>query len=115
MAGKKTSSPQTIPPPGHLSDRGKALWASVVPRRARSPERLAMVQAAIEALDRADGARQLIANEGLTSTTTTTGAVHVHPLVKVEREARAQFLSAWAALSFQFDASIDGRTDKWPN
>lgn len=90
-------------PPAHLSPRAAALWLAVVPSRARSPGRLAMVQAALEALDRADLARLAIAAEGMTTTTRTTGAVHLHPLLRVEREARAQFLTAWDRLGFAQD------------
>jgi hypothetical protein len=80
----------------------------VVPRRAKSPERLATVQVALEALDRADGARLAISEQGLTTVTKTTGAVHINPLAKLEREARAQFLSAWTALHLTWDCALDG-------
>jgi len=98
-----------IPAPAHLSDRAKALWAAVVPRRARSPERLALLQAGLEALDRAEAARVAVNEQGMTTTTKTTGATHVHPLLKIEREARAQFMSAWTALNLTWDSSLDGR------
>ena len=95
-------------PPKHLSPRAAALWASVVPSRAKSPGRLALIQAALEALDLADAARLAVAEHGMVSVTKTTGAVHVHPLVKVERDARAQFTSIWLALKLSWDQSIDG-------
>jgi hypothetical protein len=60
-------------------------------------------------LDRADSARRIVEREGLTTTTKATGAVHVHPLVRVEREARQQFLAAWQALSLTWSAELDGR------
>lgn len=102
--------PATPPPepPDHLSERAKSLWRSVVPRRAKSPERLVTVQVALEALDRADGARLAIAEQGLTTVTKTTGAVHLNPLAKLEREARAQFLSAWSTLHLNWDSRLDG-------
>jgi phage terminase small subunit len=108
---RKQARPHPTPPPDppeHLSDRAKALWRSVVPRRAKSPERLAMVQTALEALDRADGARLAIAEQGLTTVTKTTGTIHLNPLAGLEREARAQFLSAWTALHFSWDSVLDG-------
>ena len=98
-----------FPAPSHLSDRSRSLWASIVPERGKSPGRLALLQAALEALDRADSAIAEIATAGLTTTTKTTGAVHVHPLVKVEREARAQFASIWNQLGLGFDAKLDKR------
>jgi P27 family predicted phage terminase small subunit len=97
--------------PDHLSERSKALWADLVPARAKSPGRLALLQAALESLDRANEARESIAEHGLTTTTKTTGAVHVNPLVKIERESRQQFARIWSELNLGFDPAIDGR--KW--
>ncbi len=97
------------PPPG-LSKKSRALWAAVVPRRARSPERLALLRVGLDALDRANEAREAIAKEGLTSTTTTTGARHIHPLLKVERDARNQFIAVWKNLNLEWNQNIDGRT-----
>ncbi|CAK9037499.1 Protein YfjI [Durusdinium trenchii] len=55
------------------SPRTQALWRSVVPKRAKTPERLAMIQTALEALDRADTARAEVERTGMTTTTKTTG------------------------------------------
>lgn len=109
MKNRIGKSEVPTPAPEHLSDRARAIWSMIVPRRARSTERLTLLQAALEALDRADAARVTIAKEGMTTTNETTGLVHVHPLVKVEREARAQFMSGWAALHLEWDTMIDGR------
>lgn len=97
------------PAAGHLSEKSRQLWAELVPSRAKSPGRRVLLQTALEALDRADEAREAIAASGLTTTTKTTGAVHVHPLVKVEREARQQFAKIWSDLHFDFDGKVDGR------
>ena len=88
----------TIQPPKHLLPESKRLWATLVPRRIEWPERLALLQSALEARDRAETAREGVALNAMTSTTSSTGAVHVHPLVKVEKEARQQFIKAWSAL-----------------
>jgi P27 family predicted phage terminase small subunit len=95
-------------PPKHLSDRAKAIWRELVPARARSLGRLTLLQAALEALDRCDAAREAIGTAGLTTTTKTTGAVHLHPLLRVERESRQQFGKLWEQLHLGFDSSIDG-------
>jgi phage terminase small subunit len=58
-------------------------------------------------LDRADQAREAVADEGLTTKTKTTGAVHVHPLVKVEREARQQFAKCWNDLDLSWSYDLD--------
>lgn len=106
--------PDQFTPPDHLSPRAKTLWASVVPSRARSAARLAMVQTALEALDRADAAMAEIGRVGMTSETKTTGAIHVHPLVKVERESRGQFAKLWGLMGLQFCKLEDGVTfDQW--
>lgn len=109
MAKRKTAAPVTWPEPAaHLSERAAALWRELVPRRARSPERLALLQAALEALDRADAARVALDGQPLTTTTRTSGAVHVHPLVRVERESRAAFARLWRDLALTYWVPIDG-------
>jgi len=100
----------TIPdPPEHLSERSKDLWRQIVPSRALSPGRLALMGEALTALDRVAECREAISRDGLTTKTETTGTVHLHPLAKLERESRAQFIRAWTALSLEWDARIDGR------
>jgi phage terminase small subunit len=91
------AAPYPEPPP-HLSERAAALWREIGPSKADTTGRRVLLQAALECLDRGDRARELIASEGLTSTTKSTGAVHIHPLAKIERDARAQFASIWASL-----------------
>ena len=67
-----------------------------------------MLQVALESLDRADEARQAITAEGLTKKTESTGAVHVHPLLKVERDCRNQFAQIWGRLKLDQSAGV------WP-
>jgi P27 family predicted phage terminase small subunit len=110
---KKTNQqqPGIFPdPPEHLSERSKELWRKLGPDEAKSIERRTLFQAGLEALDRADEARRIIQAEGIISKTTTTGAVHVHPAVKVEREARAQFVRIWDLLNLKWNSGIDGGT-----
>ncbi len=80
----------------------------VVPRRANSPERLVMVKVALEALDRAEEARLVLAAEGITARTESTGAVHAHPALKVERENRQLFARIWKELDLDWSAELDG-------
>ena len=100
---------QSDQPPSHLSEDAQAIWRGVI-HRAQSPGRRVFVLQALEAWDRADQARRQIASEGLTTTTKSTGVVHVHPLVKVERDNRALFARLWKKLAFHFDPQVDGRT-----
>ena len=96
--------------PSHLSERSAALWRAVVPSRAKSAERQALVIVALDALDLADECRVRVRAEGLTATTKTTGTVHVHPLMKVEKEQRSLFAKVWGQLNFQWNQTIDGRS-----
>src|SRR5688572_29989542 len=89
-------------PPEHLTERTRHLWRTLGPANARSIERRTLFQAALEALDRAVQAREAVAAEGMTTTTETTGAVHLHPLLKVEREARQQFARLWDMLNLKW-------------
>lgn len=89
-----------IEPPKHLSERAQSLWREIVPRRAKSAERIALVQTALEALDRADQAREVVAAEGMTVRTEKTGTAHAHPLLKVEAESRKTFMKIWDRLDF---------------
>ena len=91
-------------PPAHLSPRSKELWRELGPAEAKTIQRRALFQSALEALDRADQARQLIEAEGMVSKTTTTGALHIHPATKLEREARAQFAKIWGMLRLTWNS-----------
>ena len=94
--------------PAGLSDRSKGLWIEITRTRAKSPGRLALLQVALEALDRADEASRLLAEQGLLVKTKTTGAVHLNPLAKLERESRQLFVRCWAALRLEWDGRVDG-------
>jgi phage terminase small subunit len=90
-------------PPEHLSKRSQALWLELVGENVKSPQKLTLFQTALEALDRADEAKALVDSEGLTFKTKTTGAVQVHPAVKVEKDSRALFARLWTQLSLTYD------------
>jgi len=100
-------------PPSHLSHESKELWCDLVPRKARSAGRLALLVSALEARDRAEQARLELARGTLTTTTKTTGAIHVNPLVKVEREARQQFARIWEQLHFGYDMEDGIDFERW--
>lgn len=110
---RKSKHTRAIPPPRHLSARAKRLWGAIVSRRAKSSERLVLLQAALEVLDRADEARKLLSTEGLTTKTKTTGAVHVHPLLKVEQEARQQFGKIWNDMGLSWCSDLDSTYSRW--
>lgn len=84
--------------PSHLSERAAGLWRTLGQKHARSPGRQELLRAALEALDRAEQARQAIERDGLTTTTEKTGAVHLHPAARVERESQQTFARFWHQL-----------------
>jgi phage terminase small subunit len=94
-------------PPGHLSDRSQELWRAVI-TGPLAPGRAAVVITALEALDRAGEASRILAAEGLTVTTATTGVAHVHPAVKIERDSRALFARLWMALGLDQEQTRSG-------
>lgn len=88
-------------PPSHLSESSQKLWRDVL-KNDRDPARIALLQVALEALDRAEQASAVLKTEGLTATTATTGAVHLHPAVKVERDSQALFVRIWLQLGLGY-------------
>ena len=68
-----------------------------------------MLQTALEALDRADEARAMLAREGLVTTSKRSEVVHIHPVVRLEREARQQFVRIWKDLNLTWDDDLDNR------
>ncbi|MFN7542824.1 MAG: P27 family phage terminase small subunit [Acidobacteriota bacterium] len=97
----------TYTAPNGLSPRAAELWREIVPRQAKSPERLAMVEQALRAYDRAEQCREAIDSQGLMIE----GGklAHINPLLKAEKDARAQFAQMWRALRLTFSGSVDGR------
>ena len=95
-------------PPGHLSDRAQKIWREVQPRRCMSLERRTLFQVALECLDRADQASAAIDEAGLTFVTKSTGAVHINPLVRIEKDSRAAFAKTWQVLGLEWFTALDG-------
>jgi len=93
-------------PPEHLSDRSRDLWQTLGPVQASSVERRTLLQTALEALDRADEARRMIQADGLTVTTPGSGALHVHPCLRIERESRMLFAKIWALLGLHHSTEV---------
>ena len=94
-------------PPGHLSERSQRLWREIVPRRVLSPEKLTLLQTALEALDRLDQVREALGKDDLVKVTERTGALHANPLLRAEKDARSQFLGTWTALELQHHGYFD--------
>ncbi len=122
MTREKDAAAIELPaPPDHLSSDSQTLWRQVVAEMAThrsvgqptrtippSPGRLALLTVALEALGRATQARLQIAKDGLTTKTETTGALHAHPLLKVEKDSMALFQRCWTSLRLEWSPPIDG-------
>jgi len=94
-------------PPGHFSERSQRLWREIVPRRVLSPEKLTLLQTALEVLDRLDQVRKALAKDDLIKVTERTGALHANPLLRAEKDARSQFLATWTALDLEHHGYFD--------
>lgn len=97
---RPTNGGDDLPPaPHHLSDASAALWRRVVDRYViGAAEGLPLLENALTALDRARQAREDIAANGIRWTNQDSGAVHVNPAVRVERDALKEFRITWAQL-----------------
>jgi phage terminase small subunit len=76
--------------PEHLSDYARRLYGQITKAYELEPHHLAVLTKALEALDRADQARVEI-GAGALAIKTRLGEAKPHPLLAVERDARAQF------------------------
>jgi phage terminase small subunit len=110
--GKQKSPPPPAPPaPEGLSEKSRRLWTAAFSiKRQWNAARLEVLHQALRALDRSDEAREAVSREGLVTTTATTGATHLNPCVRVEREMRAQALKAFEQLGLLSLGSLCGPT-----
>jgi P27 family predicted phage terminase small subunit len=102
-----------IGPPKRLSAEARKSWQKVVDEyQIVDDTGLIILTTAFEAFDRMRSAQEQIKLEGMTSTDRF-GQVKAHPLLTVERDARAQFLAALKALNLDVEPLADrpGRPD----
>ena len=93
-------------PPACLSERSQELWREIVPRRARSPERLALLKEVLTIRDRLEEIRCALAAEGLV---VEGGKMdHLNPLLRAEKEWSSMFVKGWKALNLEWTGMIDG-------
>ena len=91
-----------IKPPSHLSPEGRRLFVAILADYALEPHHLAILTKALEALGRADQARAEIGAGPLT-VVSRLGEAKPHPLLSVERDARAQFGTLMKMLGLDLD------------
>jgi phage terminase small subunit len=96
----KTVEPK---PPAHLSTRSKKLWNESVEGYVMEPHELELLRLLCEALDRAEQARVVIADEGA-FVVDRYGGKRSHPALAVERDSRLAAVRLVRALDFQLPA-----------
>jgi phage terminase small subunit len=89
-------------PPPHLSEKAKTLWQQYAGPVLRSPGQLALLQSGLEALDRADQARELIAREGMTIVSERGKIAHQHPALNILKEAESTVVKIWRVLNLNW-------------
>lgn len=96
-----TTKTRKPPAPKHLSPDAKKLWASILSIWAIvDSANLAVLQAGLEARDRADKARLRINRDGVI-VKDRFGQDKPHPLLPAERDNRAAFLAALKQLGLE--------------
>ena len=86
------------PPPDGLSEGSAKLWRTTVSEFVFGSTELALLESALRALDRAEEARSIVEEAGPVWVTERTGAIHAHPCVRIEAEARREFRLCWRQL-----------------
>jgi P27 family predicted phage terminase small subunit len=97
--------------PQHLSPASQRLWRQIVGTYELESHHLALLTKALEACDRADQARREIGDSTL-AVTSRLGEVRPHPLLAVERDARAQFAAILKALGLDLEGPPPPSTRK---
>lgn len=93
-------------PPAHLSGEVAAWWREVCRDFDMEPHHLRLLQAACEAWDRMQQAREAVAQRGITFTAAN-GDIKTNPAVTIERDARIAF----ARLVRELDLDAEGPAD----
>src|SRR6516162_9276966 len=94
--------PLPPPPPEHLSPTMRKWWTTVTHTYVLEPHHLLLLENAADAWDRTVQARTVVQREGL-SVSTGTGGTKKNPAVDIERDARAQFITALRTLDLDVE------------
>jgi P27 family predicted phage terminase small subunit len=95
-------------PPAHLTRAAKKLWRQVLADYELDPHHLEMLAAALQAWDRMNEAREILAAEGVTYRDRF-GAPRKHPAVSIEENARTAFLRSLRELDLDGEPLPDPR------
>ena len=94
-------APNCQEPPGHLGEPERAIWGHVLSDYSFSTETsIHVLASALEAHQRAREAREAVEREGMTIVGRD-GQPKAHPLLAVERDARAAWLAGLKALGLE--------------
>jgi P27 family predicted phage terminase small subunit len=89
--------------PDHLSKEAKEMWEGVLTEyKIEDVAGLKILQASLEAWDRAQASREVIDLEGM-QVKDRFKQMKAHPLITVERDARSQFLQGLKALNLDLE------------
>lgn len=94
--------------PQHLSKRSGRFYRSIVNDYALEPHHEELLRRACEAMDRADEARDILAEEGLT-VVDRYGQTKPHPAVNIERDARIHVARMLRELDLEGEPDPDPR------
>ena len=91
------------PPPKHLAADSAAIWRELTGTYVFGVEGFPILEAALEARDRAREARRELERTGLLFVSESS-TPHLNPLAKVERDAMREFRLAWKQLNLDVSA-----------
>lgn len=103
LTASVTPRPRIPAAPRHLSARSRKLWRAVCREYEIDDAGRAVLMVALQAYDRLEQARLIVAREGLLLTGPR-GAVRANPALRIERDARAGFLAAVGRLGLEVNA-----------
>lgn len=95
--------------PPHLSESTRIWWRSVVKSYELEPHHLRLLQAACEAWDRMQEARELLARDGLVIGGRESG-MRPHPAAAIERDSRTAFSRTLREMDLDIEAPSNART-----
>lgn len=102
----KTTTPKA---PAHLTDPTRVWWRSVVKDYNLEPHHLRLLQAACEAWDRLQEARELLQRDGLV-VEGREGGIRPHPAVAIERDCRTGFARLIRELDLDVEPPANDRS-----
>ena len=101
--------PKTPKAPAHLAEASRAWWRSVVRDYHLEPHHHRLLQAAAEAWDRLQEARELLARDGLVIGGRE-GGMRPHPAAAIERDSRLAFARLIRELDLDVEAPASDRS-----